>query len=968
MHVSSVNRVHYMIAALVILCCVSTGATQAINLDESVLTVASYSEGDLLTPFSKECWLLARGLDFAVMLKPADFHPTEAEYHSFDAIRNEGAYYLYLSADAWLTEFEGNTEVLWREGRTTLLWTSEDFPQMTTEAIETLPGMRQPILLTMTPKPWPIAHEADQRSRTEFHPLAAQMVSEITLPPYVDIWQDLDDYETRYYNTSENEACSQWMLELLQSYGLEAEYHYYQQSGTRRNVVATITGLVNPNNVVYLTGHFDSISQDPQNHAPGADDNGSGTAAVLEAARIMSQYNFQNTIKFVLFNGEEEGLYGSTAFVSDIPGIVNVLGCYNYDMISYAGSDPLPPDLIIYTNTLSLSFAQVLADACTEFVPNGVEPVILNESMGSSDHGPFWNAGLKAICGIEAAPWTEEFCPWYHTPDDQIERYPQDYPTHCTMALVGAAAQIAIPMQPDTPFLSIEAITIDDDNTGASSGNGNGILEYGETVELIVTLENMGLATATGVTGDLAITDEYLTMITGSAGFGSISGGGSGSNSTPFVFSVSALVPDGHEFACNLAISEDPENLAFTLNASAPAVAVIAYEIDDVAGGDGDGIAEAGEVVQMTLTIENSGSVGVDNLVGTLSGGAYLTINDAPIAFGLLGPGDSQVAEARSVTISAGAPELFSSIVTLNLNNGAFFDRQEIFTFNIGDIFTSSFENGSPGWSHAAGSDGYTDQWHLEDYRNHTSGGDTSWKCGGSNGSDYGDMLHAELESTPFILPPDSELFFWHWISAETSGNYPGYCYDGGRIEISIDGGTWEPLTPAGGYPYLVRDGQNPFPGETPLFSGSHGWQRETIDLAAYSGTARIRFAFGSDSNTTEEGWYIDDVVLVLTGVAGTDDHVENQALSFRSTSGNPTPGNAVLKLDLPRSESAMVGIFDASGRCIRLLVNRELSAGNHTLTWDGRSDDGVLCGTGVFWARARVGTRSLSTRLLVLR
>ncbi|MCA9728707.1 MAG: M20/M25/M40 family metallo-hydrolase, partial [Candidatus Eisenbacteria bacterium] len=145
------------------------------------------------------------------------------------------------------------------------------------------------------------------------------------------------------------------MYDVLTSYGLEVEFHVYQQSGPKKNVVATIPGTAHPEQVVYMTGHFDSVSPSAETSAPGADDNGSGTAAFLEAARVLAQYEFENTIKLVGFNGEEEGLVGSSAYVSAIANQgEQVIGCFNLDMVAYRGNDPGPADLYIYTDPSSL--------------------------------------------------------------------------------------------------------------------------------------------------------------------------------------------------------------------------------------------------------------------------------------------------------------------------------------------------------------------------------------------------------------------------------------------------------------------------------------------------------------------------------------------------------------------------------------------------------------------------------------
>ncbi len=317
---------------------------------------------------------------------------------------------------------------------------------MTAASAAASQGLHQLQRITRVPKPWLETAEATPRAATAFAPEIDAIVQDVSEANYVSVWQSLDDFETRYTYAPANDVSAMWMYSLLSSYGLQVEYFTHAQSGPKKNVIATHPGQVDPSKIVYITGHFDCTSEDPYNQAPGADDNGSGTAAVLEAARVLSNYDFEYTIKFAAFNGEEQGLYGSSAYVESIHGQgEDVLGCINLDMIAYRGTDPAPADLIIYTNAASTSLATILHDAAEEYLPGLLDPVIVNQALGASDHASFWNWGYAAVLGIEEEAWGSDFCPWYHTSSDQIERYPTDYPTHVTTAAVAAVAHRAVP-------------------------------------------------------------------------------------------------------------------------------------------------------------------------------------------------------------------------------------------------------------------------------------------------------------------------------------------------------------------------------------------------------------------------------------------------------------------------------------------------------------------------------------------
>ena len=933
-----------------------------------------------LQPLTKEAWLLYLGQDLALVLLPQGLIAAATQIEGLQVIESvssePGHYFVMLLEDPARAQFAGKTRVLLRQGHAVLLWTAEEVPQLTEASRASQHGLVQPVRISLSPKSWPRADvgaaegaPAPERQRTDFDPLISQMVADVSQTEYVSRWQALDDFETRYYNTAANEASANYMYNEFVSFGLEAQFHTYNQSGLRKNVIGILPGLVYPDRVVYITGHFDSTSEDPQNHAPGADDNASGSAAFLEAARVLSNYTFQYTIKFVGFNGEEQGLVGSDAYVDMIAAAgEDVVACYNFDMISYAGTDPAPSDLVIYTDAASLSFAQILSDAILEFVPTHVEPVVVQQTLSGSDHYSFWTHGYAAVTGIEDEAWGDDFCPWYHSANDRIERYPQDYPTYNTMAAVAAVAHTAIPVQFTAPYLVLDSDEWDDDALGGSSGNGNGVLEYGETIELTLTLRNIAPFEASAVAGTLLCDDAYVTIGEEQGAFGAIPAQGLRSNTTPFIFSIDPDVPNGHEIEFQLLVTEDPDTLVFSRTAYAPALALVQSIIDDTAGGDGDGIAEAGEVIILTLVVANGGDVSVADLSGTLSPASpYVTVDPTPQAYGTLAP-EGLAAADFAVTIDPGAPAMYPATLNLDLQGSGGYARTLACALYIGEVFADDMESGAGGWTHYVGSSGYTDQWHLETYRNHTYEGATSWKCGGTGSANYGNQLYAVLQSAPFSMPDDAAVTFWHWISAEVSSGYPGYCYDGGVVEISIDGGAWQRLTPEGGYPYLIRSSGTPgMPAGTAVFSGSHAWEQETIDLSGFTGNARLRFIFSSDGAVVAEGWYIDDVQLQF-GASELEPGREIARLQLHPARPNPGAGPATFMLELPAREWVDARVYDLAGRCVSTLYRGYLTTGRHALAWDARETSGQPATAGMYWIRAQVGAAEQRTRFVLVR
>ncbi|MBL7183209.1 MAG: M28 family peptidase [Anaerolineae bacterium] len=248
---------------------------------------------------------------------------------------------------------------------------------------------------------------------------------------------------TRYsYSGEPVEKATQFVYEHFQNLGLEVEYHNYNWWGNYwRNVVATKPGLTDPDDIYVVCAHVDSISNDPYNYAPGADDNASGTTAVMIAADILSQYDFGYTIRFVTFTGEEQGLRGSHCYAQDAyyEGD-NILGVLNLDMIAYDSDDQPIFELHAGTGAGSIAIANLFTDVVDTYDIDLTPEIITAGATNRSDHASFWDYGYDAILAIE--DW-DDFTPYYHTTNDQLSSLNIPYFTEFVKASVGTVASMA---------------------------------------------------------------------------------------------------------------------------------------------------------------------------------------------------------------------------------------------------------------------------------------------------------------------------------------------------------------------------------------------------------------------------------------------------------------------------------------------------------------------------------------------
>jgi hypothetical protein len=199
------------------------------------------------------------------------------------------------------------------------------------------------------------------------------------------------------------------------------------------NVVAVKPGESRPNDIYILGAHYDSVQN------PGADDNASGVAAILEAARVLSSYEFEATLVFIAFDAEEKDLYGSKHYLAE-SATMNICGMVSLDMIAYN-----PPGdhnkAYIYGRTASAPIKQALAAAVTAY-SGSIAPDIGGD-LPYSDHAPFEEKGFQACLLIEHA-WGANGK--YHQLTDSIDTagyIDYAYATAMTRGAVGYAATAA---------------------------------------------------------------------------------------------------------------------------------------------------------------------------------------------------------------------------------------------------------------------------------------------------------------------------------------------------------------------------------------------------------------------------------------------------------------------------------------------------------------------------------------------
>lgn len=180
------------------------------------------------------------------------------------------------------------------------------------------------------------------------------------------------------------------------------------------NVVGRLVGSRHPERIILVSAHYDHVGIRSGMVHPGADDNASGCAALLQMAAWLKAHPPAHTVLFCLFDGEESGLYGSQAFVAAPPvAMADIAVVLNLDMVAQGTRGRIFVGGTTFTAALRPHLLAAYASSKVAVVPD------FEADVARSDQYPFMQRGIPFLF----------FCvgdddPWYHTPQDSFERIP----------------------------------------------------------------------------------------------------------------------------------------------------------------------------------------------------------------------------------------------------------------------------------------------------------------------------------------------------------------------------------------------------------------------------------------------------------------------------------------------------------------------------------------------------------------
>jgi len=510
----------------------------------------------------------------------------------------------------------------------------------------------------------------------------------------------------------------------------------------------------------------------------------------------------------------------------------------------------------------------------------------------------------------------------------------------------------------EMPYLICEDISVIDND---------GIFHTGEELQLSFRIANLGMIDHEGQAEiSLESQSPNIEILEGTYSFESVNAGESLDVESAFEVAIVGTFEDQTIASLTFTINfGDYETETFHwIILSAPVLDLVSYTVQSE-----DIYLMPGGEAQISFSIQNNGhgtAFSPSIMFFTNDSSVNTSVFELPLP--IIGADSSiEMSDAFYITVSENL-ELGSTVgvnYMLTAENGSATDGT--FVIHIGMI-NYGFEEDEQGWISESLNQGFINQWHRSSHRNVTPGGSYSMKFGGQGSAQYASGAYGALVSPEMYLAPNSVLKFWHWMDAEIHENQ-SQAWDGGNLQMSIDGGQWFLIEPTGSYPCTIYSNPaSPFSAGTPVYSGSFGWTEASFELGAHTGQARFRFVFGSDGYVTGEGWYIDDLRLESDTVSISDLLTPVPVLTLAQNYPNPFNPNTTISFVLPSRQQARLSIFNLKGQLVRTLVDAKLEAGQNTFTWDGKDARGKTVASGVYSYRLSTETGHLIKKMILMK
>lgn len=385
--------------------------------------------------------------DFSLCVSKEENLPENYDIEILDKNpRNENYFIARLLEETDFSKYKKYVKILWKKGNVLIVKDiCKKRPEDLSIKAEIKYIKKRPIKISLENLSLPINFSFQ-------NPLIVEMISQIDSATCYNYLKRLQNFRTRNsYHDSIGKA-AQYVYNKFLEFGLDHVYYSYPGQDPwggefkAKNIVGIKYGQTDTSFII--CGHLDATAGNPnipESVAPGADDNGSGSAGVLTAAKVMANYNFRHQIRFICFVGEEQGLIGSETYADSCASAQSkIRGVYNMDMICHRDQGSVEDlDADDNNHAPSAYLSDTLIHFGSVYVP---ELPIIERHLGggaSSDHASFQQAGYPAILTIDDAVIGAN--PYIHTRGDTIGPSANDFRLmkNSIKAIVATVAELA---------------------------------------------------------------------------------------------------------------------------------------------------------------------------------------------------------------------------------------------------------------------------------------------------------------------------------------------------------------------------------------------------------------------------------------------------------------------------------------------------------------------------------------------
>jgi hypothetical protein len=502
------------------------------------------------------------------------------------------------------------------------------------------------------------------------------------------------------------------------------------------------------------------------------------------------------------------------------------------------------------------------------------------------------------------------------------------------------------------PYVVKDSVAIND---ASPLGNGNGLMDYGETNKLNVRLKNVGVATATNVSAKLRTTDTYITITDSTETYGTINAGATMMKNDAFTYTVANNIPDGRvvQFTLLATNGTDTWTSAFSIIAHAPVMEMGTIVVNDSAGNN-NGRWDINETVMLKLEFKNTGSANLLNGAGKLvKNSSYVTLNTDSIVYGTIPAGGSiikQYSATSSPTTPVGHSAQFFYKMYGNLLPVCIDTFNVIIGLNTFTIGTGTTSSSSPYYSS------------YSDARTQILYTAAELLASGLTASHIVKIGFDVISRSATVLNGFNVRFQNTTATSITGWVTSGWttCYSG---TYTVPGTGWQdiPLTQS-----FYWNGTSNLLIEICFDNTSSG---SSSTVRATSATSMMRAYYSNSvAGCSQTSSYSRTYKANLKITIGTPTNITNlnQIPETYSLSQNyPNPFNPVTKIGyaIPKQGLVSLKIYDVLGREAAVLINEEMQPGYYSVDFDAS-----YLSSGVYFYKLEAGTFNEVKRMMLIK